>query len=255
MKRKGIIAFVVLCAVSLSLTTISRAEEVIVGAGAAPTENVFAKIKDPMEKSIGLKLNLISSGPVQALKDLDQGKVQAASGGITFGDWMKMMEKEGSPVADPSVYKHRVIGKDIVKLMANKDVKIATLSRDQLKSIFTGKVTNWKEVGGPDLPIVIVLGSKIPGTQAVFQKQMMDDEPYAQKTMEATTAADVKEKVQGTPGAVGLGPISLVDDTISSPEIPEVGRPITLITRGEPSAEVAKLIEYINGEGRQYTSR
>ncbi len=255
MKRKGIIAFVVLCAVTLSLTAISRAEEVIVGAGAAPTENVFAKIKDPMERSIGLKLNLISSGPVQALKDLDQGKVQAASGGITFGDWMKMMEKEGSPVADPSVYKHRVIGKDIVKLMANKDVKIATLSRDQLKSIFTGKVTNWKEVGGPDLPIVIVLGSKIPGTQAVFQKQMMDDEPYAQKMMEATTAADVKEKVQGTPGAVGLGPISLVDDTISSPEIPEVGRPITLITRGEPSPEVAKLIEYINGEGRQYTSR
>ncbi len=255
MKRKGIIAFVVLCAVALSFTAMSRAEEVNVGAGAAPTENVFAKIKDPMEKSIGLKLNLVSSGPVQALKDLDEKKVQAACGGITFGDWMKMMEKEGYAIADPSVYKQRVIGKDMVKLMAHKGVAVPTLSKDQLKSIFTGKVTSWKEVGGPDLPVIVVLGSKIPGTQAVFQKQMMDDEPYLQKTTEATTAADVKEKVSATPGAVGLGPVSLVDGTIASPEIPEVGRPITLITRGEPSAEVTKLIDYINGEGKQYISR
>ncbi|MCU0587041.1 MAG: substrate-binding domain-containing protein [Syntrophobacteraceae bacterium] len=255
MKRIPIIALSLVCLLPLGLPAVSLGEEVTVGAGAAPTENIFAKIKEPMEKSIGLKLNLISSGPVQALKDLDDKKVEAASGGITFGDWMKMMEKEGSPVADPGVYKHRVIGKDIVKLMAHKGVAVKTLSKDQLKAIFTGKVTSWKEVGGPDLPVVVVLGSKIPGTQSVFQKQVMDEEPYLQKTLEATTAADVKEKAQATPGAVGLGPVSLVDATISSPEIPEVGRPITLITRGEPSPGVAKLIDYINGEGKQYISK
>jgi len=252
MKKASIIALSLACLLTLPFTTVVRAEEVTVGAGAAPTENIFARIKDPMEKSIGLKLNLISSGPVQALKDLDVNKVDAATGGVSFGDWMRMMEKEGSPVADPSVYKHRVIGKDMVKLMAHKGVTVNALSKDQLKAIFTGKAANWKEVGGPDLPIVVVLGSKIPGTQSVFQKQMMDDEPYVQKAMEATTAADVKEKVQATPGAVGLGPISLVDGSISSPEIPEVGRPITLVTRGEPSPTVAKLIDYINGEGKQH---
>jgi phosphate transport system substrate-binding protein len=57
------------------------AEEIKIGAGAAPTENIFKKIQEPMEKAIGVKLILISNGPSDALKDLDKGAVDAASGG------------------------------------------------------------------------------------------------------------------------------------------------------------------------------
>jgi phosphate transport system substrate-binding protein len=252
MKKPGKIALAAIGLSTLFLTSFGYAEEVTVGAGAAPTENVFQKIKEPMEKSIGLKLNLISSGPFQALKDLDQNKVEAASGGITFPDWMKMMEKEGYAIADASVYKHRIIGKDMIKVIVNKDAAVSKLSKEQLKSIFTGKTSNWKEVGGADIPVTVVLGSKIPGTQTVFQKQILDDEAYLQKSAEATTAADVKEKVAATSGAIGLGPSSILDGSVSSPEVPEVGRPITLVTRGEPSPAVSKMIEFINGDGQQY---
>ena len=87
------------------------------------------------------------------------------------------MEKEGYAIADKSIYKNRVIGKDIVKVMSNKDVTVATLSKEQLVGIFTGKTKNWSEVGGPDKPVVVILGSKIPGTQAVFQKQILNAKP------------------------------------------------------------------------------
>jgi hypothetical protein len=90
-------------------------KEVRVGAGAAPTENVFNKVKEPMEKAIGLKLTLIDNGPYEALVELDQGKVDAAAGGLTFADWMSMMEKKGYQVPDRNAYKYRVIGKDLIK--------------------------------------------------------------------------------------------------------------------------------------------
>lgn len=228
------------------------AEEVKIGAGAAPTENVFKKILSPMEKSIGVKVVLISNGPSEALKDLDKGAVDAASGGVTFPDWMAMMDKEGYQIPDKSAYKHRVIGKDLVKVLTNKDVTTKQLSKEQLKGIFTGAIKNWKEVGGPDKPVVLFLGSKIPGTQSVFQKQVMDGAAYAKDAKEGTTAEDLKTKVAATPGAVCLGPASGVDGSIHAPEIPEIGRPITLITKGEPSPGIVKMLEYIRGDGKKY---
>jgi phosphate transport system substrate-binding protein len=232
--------------------SVAMAEEVKVGAGAAPAENVFEKIMGPMEKATGIKVVLISNGPVQALKDLDKGLVDAAAGGVTFPDWMAMMDKEGYAVPDKAAYKFRVIGKDVVKVLTNKDVAVKNLSKDQLKSIFTGKIANWKEVGGPDKPVVVLLGSKIPGTQAVFQKQIMDGEAYTAQAKEGTTADDLKTKVAAISGAVCLGPMSVVSDATNAPQIPEVGRPITLITKGEPSGAVLKMLDYIRGEGQKY---
>jgi phosphate transport system substrate-binding protein len=245
---------VLLASVFLLLSQLSPclAEDVKIGAGAAPTENVFKKIMGPMEKSIGVKVVLISNGPSEALKDLDKGAVDAASGGVAFPDWMAMMDKEGYQIPDKSLYKHRVIGKDLVKVLTNKDIAVKQLSKDQLKGIFSGAVKNWKEVGGPDKPVALFLGSKIPGTQSVFQKQVMDGAAYAKDAKEGTTAEDLKNKVAATPGAVCLGPASGVDGSINAPEIPEIGRPITLITKGEPSPVIVKMLEYIRGEGKKY---
>jgi len=235
-----------------SLVMAAWADEVKVGAGAAPAENIFKKIKEPMEKEIGLKLILIDSGPYEALVALDKNEVAAAAGGLTFGDWLGMMEKKDYKIPDKNAYKFRVIGKDIIKVITQKDVGVKELSKDQLKGLFTGKISNWKEVGGPDQAVVVVYGKAIPGTNAVFQKQSMDGEAYSKNVQEAGNAPEVKEKVKGTPGAVGLAPVTLVDDSVGVPKIPEIGRPITLITRGEPAGGVVKMLEYIQGPGKKY---
>ncbi len=238
-----------------SIAGTGLAEEVKVGAGAAATENIFNKIKEPMEKANGVKLTLLSSGPVQALKDLDAGSVDAAVGGLTFPDWMVMMEKEGYAIADKTIYKNRVIGKDVVKVITNKDTTVSSLTKDQLTAIFTGKAKNWSEVGGPDKAIVVIVGSKIPGTQAVFQKQIMDGAAYAQGAVEGSTIEDLKTRVQATPGAVCLAAMAQIDGTINAPAIPEVGRPITLITKGAPSGGLQKMLDFISGEGKQYIAK
>jgi phosphate transport system substrate-binding protein len=250
-------SILVLCATMFWMLNLSPcfAVEIKVGAGAAPTENVFKKIQAPMEQAIGVKLVLISNGPSEALKDLDKGAVEAASGGLTFPDWMAMMDKEGYAIPDKSAYKHRVIGKDIIKVLVNKDVTVKQLSNEQLKGIFSGKIKNWKEVGGPDKPVVVFLGSKIPGTQSVFQKQAMDGEAYTKEFKEATTAEDLKAKVASTPGGVCLGAAAQIDGSIQAPDISEFGRPITLVTKGEPSPGVLKMLDYIRGEGKKYIDK
>ena len=237
------------------VTGTALAEEVKIGTGAAATENIFNKIKDPMEKANGVKLTVISGGPVQALKDLDAGTVDGAVAGMTFPDWMAMMEKEKYAIPDKSIYKNRVIGKDIVKVLTNKDVTVTTLSKEQLTAIFTGKAKNWSEVGGPNKPIVVIVGSKIPGTQTVFQKQAMNGEAYSKDAVAGTTADDLKARVAATSGAVSLGTMSQIDATINAPAIPEIGRPITLVTKGAPSAGLQKMLDFISGPGQQLIAK
>lgn len=243
------------CLLATAVVGSALAEEVKIGAGAAPSENVFNKIKEPMAKATGVTITLISNGPEQALKDLDAGLIDAAAGGVTFPDWMDMMAKANYPIADKSVYKNRVIGKDIIKVLTNKDVTVSSLSKEQLTAIFTGKAKNWSEVGGPSLPIVLVTGTKIPGTLKVFQKQAMDGADYSKDALALGDAAEMKDKVATTSGAVCIGPMSKADATVNAPTIPEIGRPITLITKGEPKGGVKKMIDYIRDEGQKVIAK
>jgi len=257
LKQKGKCLFEAILTIAciMGIASIGWSEEVKIGTGAAASENIFNKIMYPLGKATGVKLVIITSGPVQALKDLDAGTVDAAVGGITFPDWMAMMEKEGYPIADKSVYKSQVIGKDKVVVLTNEDVKVRALSKAQLIAIFSGKTKNWSEVGGPDKPVVVILGSKIPGTQSVFQKQVMDSSEYTKDAMEGTTAEDLKSRVIRNSGGICLGAMSQIDYRVNAPAIPEVSRPITLISKGAPSGKLQQMLDYINGEGQQYIAK
>lgn len=252
---RHVFTVIVVATFILGINSFCGAEVLKIGAGAAATENVLKKIKFPFEKGSGIKLDIIDSGPVQAFKDLNDGKIHCAIGGVTFADWIVMMEKSGYPIPDKSVYKDWVIGEDKIKALVNTDIKVTTLSKEQLVAIFTGKATNWSQVGGPNKPILVILGSQIPGTQSVFRQQILGNAAFTQDAMMGTTAEDVKSRVVRNSGGIGLGTLSQVDYLVNSPSTPVVSRPITLITKGTPSEAVKKMIDFINTDGRLYISK
>jgi phosphate transport system substrate-binding protein len=231
------------------------AVKIKIGAGTAVSEGIFKKIQVPMEQATGDTILLMETDPVQAFKDMDAGVVDAAVGGYVFVDWMSMMEKEGYPVPKKDLYKSYIIGKDVIRVLTNKDVTVKALSKEQLVALFTGKIKDWSKVGGPNLPVVVVLGSKIPGTQAVFQKAVMAGAPYLKEAVEGTTAEDVKNRVIATPGAISLGVVAQIDATINAPTIPVVGRPIIMIVRRDliPFKQqiLQRMMDFIEGPGKE----
>jgi phosphate transport system substrate-binding protein len=251
MKKRLIIAGAI-AVFLLSLAFSVYAADVKIGAGAAPTENVLKPVKEAFEKATGNRLLIISSGPKNALLDLDKGVVDAAAAGLTFEDWMGLMKKEGAEVKDPSVYQQVNIGKDSIVVVVHKDNPVAQLSKDQLKGIFTGKMQNWKEVGGQDMPILVIWGNLIPGTNSLFVKNMLDNEAPTKDVLGVSTAAEIKVNVAANPEAIGIGPAAVVDASVKSPKTPEISRPITLLTKGAPSPAVKSLIDFIKGEGQKY---
>ena len=86
----------------------------------------------------------------------------------------------------------------------------------------------------------------------MFVKNIMDGAKPTNEVITATTAEDIRQNVASNPEAIGIGPKAILSSTVKSPETPEVARPITLITKGAPSAKVKKLIDFIMGEGKKY---
>lgn len=236
---------------ALALPALGLGADVKIGAGAAPTENVLKPIKDAFEKASGVKLNVIPSGPKIALQDLEKGAVDAASAGLTLDDWLTLMKKEGAEVKDPGTLQPVVIGKDRIVVLVHKDNPVAKLGKEQLAGIFSGKVQNWKEVGGKDMAVIVVWGKLIPGTNSLFTKQTLGDATVTKDVLEVNTAADVKQAVATNAEAIGIGPVAAADETVKVVEAPEIARPITLLTRGKPAPEVQKLIDFIAGEGKK----
>ncbi|MCL2340830.1 MAG: substrate-binding domain-containing protein [Proteobacteria bacterium] len=234
----------------------AKANEVIMSAGAAATDNIFKKIEYPLLRSANIKITTVANGPVQSWKDLDAGRVQCAVAGVDFDSWVELMQKEGYPIPEPSVYKSWVIGQDTVKVMTNTDVPVASLSREQLVGIFSGRIKNWSEVGGPDNPILVVLGNQIAGTMSLFHKAIMGNAEFTKNAMMGTTLEDIKSRVVRNSGAIGFGAVSQIDYLVNSPDTPVISRPITLVTKGAPSEDVLKMIEYIaTKDGQRHIAR
>jgi phosphate transport system substrate-binding protein len=227
-------------------------EELKIGAGDAAAENILKPVKEAFERAANVQLIVIESGAKVAFADLKRAGVDAAAGGISYPAWLELMKREGIEIEDPAVFHPVTIGKDHIVVVTNKDNPVRKLSAEQLKGIFSGELENWSQVGGPDMPILVVWGSLMPDTNAMFLSAFLAGKPLVSDVLDATTAEEVRSNIAANPSAIGIGPAGILDDSVASPETPLLSREITLISRANPPNALLKLIEFINKDGRKF---
>ena len=249
--NKILVSLTTLLIFIFAMSTGVFAGEVKVGAGQAPTQNILVPIKKHFEKATGINLVIVTGSPKTALVILEKGFVEAALGGLSFEDWMQYMKQEKIEIKDPSSLQHMVVGKDKIMVLINKDNPVSKLTKEQLKGIFTGKISNWKEVGGKDMTIDVVW-TNLFGGNYLFYNKILEGAFLRSDMSEVENSPMAKAHVISNVGAIAIGPQGMLDDTVKSPETPEITRPITLITKGKPSPDLQKLIDFIKGEGQKY---
>jgi phosphate transport system substrate-binding protein len=140
-------------------------------------------------------VNVQGGGSGTGLTQVMQGAVDIGNSDI-FAN-----EKTGIDAATLTDHKVAVVG---FAAVTNEKVKIDNLTKAQLIDIFTGKITNWKEVGGDDKKIVVINRPKSSGTRATFKKYGLDgkDEVEGVALTEDSSGA-VKKIIQTTDGSIG----------------------------------------------------
>ena len=108
-----------------------------------------------------------------------------------------------------------VVALDGIAIIVNKDSKVADLTVEQLKKMFTGEITNWKEVGGDDGEIVLVGREAGSGTRDGFES-IVDVKDACKYAQELTATGAVISAVEANPLAIGYASLSAVGDTVKA---------------------------------------
>lgn len=162
--------------------------------------------KDFMAKNNGVQIQVQGGGSGTGLS-------QVASGAATIGNSdIFAEEKKGIPANELTDHKVAVVG--IVAAVSPK-VGVDNLTKQQLIDIFTGKITNWKEVGGTDMKITLVNRPKSSGTRATFHKFALDGKDEAEGITEDSSGT-VRKIITETPGAIGYLALSYINDSVKA---------------------------------------
>ena len=121
-----------------------------------------------MEKNSGVQITVQGGGSGQGITQITQGAVQIGNSDV-FAEAKVKDTADLEKIADNKVC---IVGMGPI---VNKDVTVDDLTIDQLKSIFTGEVTNWKEVGGADAAITVINRASGSGTRATFEAAVLGD--------------------------------------------------------------------------------
>lgn len=93
-----------------------------------------------------------------------------------------------------------------VAILVHPDVDVDNLTQAQVKAIFTGEITNWSEVGGQDLEMIVYVRDEEESTTILLRELIFGDTPFPETVAGVlTNVDDMVAAVEGTPGAIGFG--------------------------------------------------
>lgn len=242
---KKILSFIGVAATAVSfMASSASAEELKLGGGAPPIIKAINPVKDAFQKKTGIVIAAKSYGPKFAIIDLAKGEIEGAVLFLKKEEVAEMVKQEGIKL-DVSTLQQADIGKDVVKIIVNSKNPVKAITSEQAKGIFSGKITNWKEVGGNDAPIIVVFSESVKGINDLFTKYIMKDAKFTKEVLDAPNAKEVSVAVSTNAEAIALSAAGSVYDGIKALEQPEISVPIIIFTKGQPSPAMQKLVDFI----------
>ncbi len=204
-----------------------------------------------MDKNKKVNVQISAGGSSVGVEAVGKGTVDI---GMSSRD-LKTEEK----AKYPDLVEH-VIAKDGIAIIVHPSNKVSSITEDQIKKIYEGTFTNWKELGGDDKKIVVVSRDSASGTREFFIEYVMKNGNITKTALEKNSNGAIQQTISQTPGAigyVGLGylenvkaiwidkdgpPIEPTVQNVLDNKYP-ISREIYLLTKG-PAAGTAK--EYID---------
>jgi phosphate transport system substrate-binding protein len=151
------------------------------------------------------------------------------------------------------------IARDGIAIVVHPTNPLAGLTRGQIRGIFSGRLTNWKDVGGKDQAVRPITREEGSGTREAFTHLVMGKERIAANAITQESNGAVKELVKTDPGAIGFMSLGLVGTELKALAVDDVAastaevlsgkyplvRPFLFVMKGKPGEPAQRLIDYV----------
>jgi phosphate transport system substrate-binding protein len=151
------------------------------------------------------------------------------------------------------------IAHDAIAVIVNPANELTGLTKDQIAQVFEGKITNWRELGGPDMAIGVVNRDEASGTREAFWKIVLGERPFDRTAAVLPGTGQVRFVVAQSRGAIGYISVGFVDRTVKAVAVDGVmpteadimsrrypiARLLHFFTKGEPSGLAKRYIDFV----------
>lgn len=251
------------CSLVMSGCSGSGESQTLTVAGSTTVLPIAEMAAEGYEQQTGTKVLVSGLGSSAGIEAVTNGTADIA----TSSRELTAAESEHELVAT-------VIAHDGIAVIVNPDNPVSGLTTDQLRDIYAGKITNWSEVGGPDLAIQVVNRDEASGTREAFRTIVMGDAPFDRSAAVLPGTGQVRDVVSRTPGAIGYISIGFVDsdyattsvralaidgvqateDNVETGAYP-ISRDLYFFTNGDPQGEAYGYISYVLSDEMDQTIR
>lgn len=188
--------------------------------GSTSMENVIGFLSEAyMQENNGVKVSYNPTGSSVGIQAVESGRCDI---GLSSRDLKETETKnlEGTVVAI-----------DGIAVIVNPENTVNNLSIEQIAKLYTGEITNWKELGGSDAPIVLIGREAASGTRDGFET-ITDTEDKCKYSQELTSTGDVVQTIASNPNAIGYASLASVKNTVKAVEVDGVKPTIQTIQNG-----------------------
>lgn len=250
--KKTFISTGIAAAVIAAFSSGALADTVKITGASTVLNVVIAPVKGAVEKSTGHTLQIIGSGTGKGLVDLFEG-----TSDIAMVSEPMDIAADAAAVAGKKIDQNAVqffeLKKDEIVFVVHPSNPVGKLSWEQLRDIHTGKIANWKEVGGKDLPIVVYSDSTTGGTRAMVKKIVLGGAEYGPAVKAQTTVKRAAEMVGALADGAGITGVGkgFVDPAKNKiVDTKKIERPLALATLGAPKPAAKAVIEAFAKEAK-----
>jgi phosphate transport system substrate-binding protein len=202
-----------------------------------------------MEENPGARVTVQGGGSSVGISNVSEGVVD-------IGNASRALKEDEE---DLGLIDHE-IALDVITVVVNPDVPVTDLTAEQVNGIFTGAITNWSEVGGPDAPITVVIRDEASGTREVFdEKALEDDAELVDGAIESNSNGIVRQTVASTPDSIGYISLGYLDSSVTAVSYDGVeasaetavdgtyplARYLHMFTKGQPSGLAEAYIDFV----------
>jgi phosphate transport system substrate-binding protein len=162
-----------------------------------------------MKTNKSASIMVTGGGSGVGLAALENGTtdIAQASRSLKMDEKLKLKDKG-------KAFKEVIIAYDALAVIVHPSNKVTQLTREQLEGIYTGKITNWKQVGGTDMKIVVYSRETSSGTYEFFKEHVMGNKNFAGSALLMPATGAIVQSVSQTKGAIGYVGLAYLEKTI-----------------------------------------
>lgn len=243
MSKKILLTFFALIIITADIVFAAQKNVIRIHGSNTIAKQVFELHAGEIKSKTNVDYTTVGNGSSRGLEDINNGKADIAMISTSLDELQKRLKDV--PWEKLSKF---YIGSMKVAFVVNSNNPVSNLTLQQLAAIFSGKITNWAELGGENEEIVVVAEYYGGGVRSTVEKRLLNNDPIEAKLVQTNTVNQVERVVKEIPAAIGimnLDSTSNIDGVKLVKTDREVMLSFHLLTFGQPSPEQQSIISAV----------